>query len=61
MWYKYSYSSLMRIESWTGRGGSTHRLHQKEISMIILDLLGETSESLLGESDDPDPRSKESC
>ena len=66
MWYKYKYSSLKRIESWTGRGCDTPRLHQKEICVIILDLLGETlngetSEPLLGESDDPDPSSKESC
>ena len=29
MWYKYSYSSLMRIESRAGRGCDTLRLHHK--------------------------------
>ena len=24
---------MIRIENWTGRGGSTRRLHQKEIGM----------------------------
>ena len=24
---------MIRIDNWTGRGGSTHRLHQKEISV----------------------------
>ena len=51
----------MRIESRAGRGCDTPRLHQKEISVVILYLLGETAEPLLGESDDPDPSSQESC
>ena len=29
---------MIRIEDWTGLGGSTQRLHQKEIGM--LDILG---------------------
>ena len=52
IWYKYSYSLLMRIESRTGRGCDALRLHHKEIDMV--DII------LLGESDDPDPCSKES-
>ena len=45
---------MIRTESCTGLGGSTQRLHQKEISMIVLFL----NELLEGESDDPDPNSK---
>ena len=29
VWYKYSYSSLIRIESRAGRGCDTPRLHHK--------------------------------
>ena len=39
---------MIRIDSWTGRGGSTHRLHQKETNMV---------ESMIGDSDE-EPSSK---
>ena len=47
---------MIQTESCTGLGGSTQRLHQKEIGMIvlILDYQGE------GQDEDPDPASKES-
>ena len=34
---------MIRIEYRTGRGGSTHRLHQKEINMVI-ELSGDSDE-----------------
>ena len=43
---------MIRIENWTGPGGSTPRLHQKEIGMIIL-------VEILGDSDE-EPSSKKS-
>ena len=43
---------MIQTESFTGLGGSTQRLHQKEISMVVLIL------ELEGESDEPDPHSK---
>ena len=43
---------MIQTESCTGLGGSTQRLHQKEISMVVLIL------ELEGESDEPDPHSK---
>ena len=47
----------MRIERRTGLGGSTQRLHQKEIGMIVLvvEYQGE------GQDEDPDPARKGSC
>ena len=43
----------MRIERRTGLGGSTQRLHQKEIDMIVLvEYQGE------GQDEDPEPHSK---
>ena len=36
---------MIRIENWTGLGGSTRRLHQKEIGMIIpVEILGDSDE-----------------
>ena len=36
---------MIRIENWTGQGGSTPRLHQKEIDMIIpVEKLGDSDE-----------------
>ena len=46
---------MIRTESCTGLGGSTQRLHQKEITVVVLIL-----EELGGETDDPDPHSKRS-
>ena len=43
----------MRTESCTGLGGSTQRLHHKEIKVVIF-----LVELLEGESDEPDPHSK---
>jgi len=44
---------MIRTESCTGLGGSTQRLHQKEIGMIVLvEYQGE------GQDEDPDPHSK---
>ena len=34
---------MIRIENCTGRGGSTRRLHQKEIGMVI-EILGDSDE-----------------
>ena len=45
---------MIRTESWTGLGGSTQRLHQKEIGMIVL--LVECQEE--GQNEDPDPARK---
>ena len=45
---------MIQTESCIGLGGSTQRLHQKEIGMVVLFL----EELLEGESDDPDPHSK---
>jgi len=45
---------MIQTESCTGLGGSTQRLHQKEIKVVVLFL----EELLEGESDDPDPHSK---
>ncbi len=47
---------MIRTESCTGLGGSTQRLHQKEIKVLVL-FLTELLE-LEGETDDPDPRSE---
>ena len=44
---------MIRTESCTGLGGSTQRLHQKEITVVVLFLV-----ELEGETDDPDPHSK---
>ena len=44
---------MIQTESCTGLGGSTQRLHQKEIKVVIL-----LVELLEGESDEPDPHSK---
>ena len=56
IWYKYSYSLMIRTESCTGLGGSTQRLHQKEIDMVVLvEYQGE------GQNEDPDPTRKGSC
>jgi len=53
IWYKYSYSLMIQTESCTGLGGSTQRLHQKEIYMVVLvEYQGE------GQDEDPDPHSK---
>ena len=46
---------MIRTESCTGLGGSTQRLHQKEIKVVVLFLV---ELELEGESDDPDPHSK---
>ena len=48
---------MIRTESCTGLGGSTQRLHQKEIGMIVLvvEYQGE------GQNEDPDPTRKGSC
>ena len=45
---------MIRTESCTGLGGSTQRLHQKEIGMIVLivEYQGE------GQDEDPEPHSK---
>ena len=44
---------MMRTESCTGLGGSTQRLHQKEIGMVVLvKYQGE------GQNEDPDPARK---
>ena len=44
---------MIQTESCTGLGGSTQRLHQKEIDMIVLvEYQGE------GQNEDPDPNSK---
>ena len=45
---------MIQTESCTGLGGSTQRLHQKEIGMIVLivEYQGE------GQDEDPDPHSK---
>jgi len=48
---------MIRTESCTGLGGSTQRLHQKEIGMIVL-LVKYQGE---GQDEDPDPASKRSC
>ena len=48
---------MIRTESCTGLGGSTQRLHQKEIGMIVL--LVECEEG--GQDEDPDPTRKGSC
>ena len=45
---------MKRTESWTGPGGSTQRLHQKEIGMIVL-LIEYQKE---GQNEDPDPARK---
>ena len=50
MWYKYTYNSLKRVESRTGRGCNSHRLHQKEILMVH-------KKFMLGDSDE-EPSSK---
>ena len=34
---------MIQIENCTGRGGSTRRLHQKEIDMVI-EMLGDSDE-----------------
>ena len=44
---------MIQTESCTGLGGSTQRLHQNEITVVVLFL-----EELGGETDDPDPHSK---
>ena len=44
---------MIRTENCAGLGGSTQRLHQKEIKVIILLI-----ELLKGEPDEPDPHSK---
>ena len=44
---------MKQIEIRTGRGCNTHRLHQKEIKMVVF-LVG----TLEGDSDDPDPSCK---
>ena len=47
---------MIQTESCTGLGGSTQRLHQKEIDMIVLvEYQGE------GKNEDPDPARKGSC
>ena len=46
---------MIQTERCTGLGGSTQRLHQKEITVVVLFL-----EELGGETDDPDPHSKRS-
>ena len=48
---------MIRTESCAGLGGSTQRLHQKEIGMIVLlvECQGE------GQNEDPDPTRKGSC
>ena len=46
---------MIQTESCTGLGGSTQRLHQKEITVVVLFLV-----ELEGESDDQDPHSKRS-
>jgi len=48
---------MIRTENCTGLGGSTQRLHQKEIGMIVLivEYQGE------GQDEDPDPARKGSC
>ena len=45
---------MRQIERQTGLGGSTQRLHQKEIDMVVLivEYQGE------GQNDDPDPAHK---
>ena len=44
---------MIRTESCTGLGGSTQRLHQKEIDMIVLvEYQGECQD------EDPEPHSK---
>ena len=45
---------MIQTESCTGLGGSTQRLHQKEIGMIVLlvEYQGE------GQNEDPDPACK---
>ena len=48
---------MIRTESCTGLGGSTQRLHQKEIGMIVL--IVEYQEE--GQNEDPDPARKGSC
>jgi len=45
---------MIRTESCTGLGGSTQRLHQKEIGMIVL--IVEYQEE--GQDEDPDPARK---
>ncbi|SVA53143.1 uncharacterized protein METZ01_LOCUS105997 [marine metagenome] len=45
---------MIRTESCTGLGGSTQRLHQKEIGMIVL--IVEYQEG--GQDEDPDPTRK---
>ena len=42
MWYKYKYSSLMRIESRAGRGCDTLRLHQNLDSSELGGEIGST-------------------
>ena len=44
---------MKQIEIRTGRGCNTHRLHQKEIKMVVF-LVG----TIEGESDDPEPSCK---
>ena len=44
---------MKQIEIRTGREGSTPRLHQKEIKMVLF-LVG----TIEGDSDEPDPSSK---
>ena len=47
---------MIRTESCTGLGGSTQRLHQKEIGMVVLvEYQGEDQD------EDPDPARKRSC
>ncbi len=48
---------MKQTENCTGRGCDTHRLHQKEIGMIVL-LVKYQGE---GQDEDPDPASKRSC
>ena len=43
---------MIRTESCAGLGGSTQRLHQKEITVVIVEYQGE------GQNDDPDPARK---
>ena len=47
---------MIQTESCTGLGGSTQRLHQKEIDMIVLVEYQEE-----GQNEDPDPARKGSC
>jgi len=48
---------MIRTESCTGLGGSTQRLHQKEIGMIVLIVKYQGE----GQDEDPDPARKGSC